>query len=60
MKKATAKKRAPRNRTMELSNTERQFYQNSILTLTRPVHEREVENRIIAQNLLEALDYLPA
>ncbi len=59
MKKATTKKRAPRNRTMELSNTERQFYHNNILTLTRPVHEREIENRIIAQNLLETLAYLP-
>ncbi|MDI6850159.1 MAG: site-specific DNA-methyltransferase [Candidatus Saccharicenans sp.] len=51
--------RAPRNRTLVLTEKEKQKYRAGLLRLRCPVELREVENRTICQDVFEALDYLP-
>lgn len=53
------KKRAPRNRTIELVSEERQKFRGRLLRLSQPVSLKEVENRTICQDVFETLDYLP-
>lgn len=53
------KARAPRNRTLTLSEEEIQKYRERLLRLERTVSVAEVENRTICQDVFEALDYLP-
>ncbi|MDI6698015.1 MAG: site-specific DNA-methyltransferase [Candidatus Saccharicenans sp.] len=51
--------RAPRNRTLVLTEKEKQKYRAGLLRLRHPVEVREVENRTICQDVFEALGYLP-
>lgn len=60
MSEMTSANRAPRNRTVTLSESEMRAYQQNLLTISRPATASQVENRIIAQDLFEILDYLPA
>ena len=53
------KKRAPRNRTITLSNSERQFYRSRLLHLTNSANLEELANQTIHQDLFEVLDWLP-
>ncbi len=55
-----AKKRAPRNRTLTLSEAERARYRQRLLTLSGPVSLAAVCNRTICQDVFEVLDWLPA
>jgi len=57
--KSTAKKRAPRNRTISLSDAERQRYQARLSHLTSPVTLAEIVDKTIHQDLFEILDWLP-
>ena len=53
------KDRAPRNRTITLSESDRANYSTRLLKLTNKVSASEVENRTIHQDLFEVLDFLP-
>ena len=53
------KKRAPRNRTLTLTEGEKEIYRNHLLTLSSRVSIGEIQNSTLHQNLFEAIDYLP-
>lgn len=53
------RQRAPRNRTITLSDQERQFYQGRLLRLTRAATLAEIVNKTIHQDLFETLEWLP-
>lgn len=59
MTKSIQKKRAPRNRTITLSDADRQFYKSRLLHLTNYVPPDQIVNRTIHQDLFEILDLLP-
>ena len=52
--------RAPRNRTITLSDAERERYGSRLLTLQGPVQLDAILDRTIHQNTLAVLDYLPS
>lgn len=54
------KERATRNRTLTLSEAERCFYQQQLLTLNASVTVHEVVDKIICQDVFAVLDWLPA
>ncbi len=51
--------RAPRNRTIALSDEERQLYRNGLLRLLGPVELDEIQDRTINQDLFTILGWLP-
>ncbi|PSB35857.1 DNA-methyltransferase [Stenomitos frigidus] len=53
------KKRAPRNRTIVLSDDERSVYRQTLLQLNQPATLDDIVNRTIHQDLLSALRWLP-
>lgn len=53
------KDRAPRNRTLTLSEAEYLKYQQRLLQLDRPVVLEDVIDRTIHQNLLQVVNFLP-
>ncbi|MCK6626922.1 MAG: site-specific DNA-methyltransferase [Anaerolineae bacterium] len=55
----TAKVRAPRNRTLTLSEAEKTVYQTRLLRLNSPAAIETILNQTICQNLLEVVEYLP-
>ncbi|HEX9921179.1 MAG TPA: DNA methyltransferase [Anaerolineae bacterium] len=57
--KTTQTKRAPRNRTITLSDEDRQLYKSRLLHLTNDVTLDQIVNRTIHQDLFEILDWLP-
>ncbi len=59
MAKEITKQRAPRNRTITLSDSERDKYKKRLLILDRPVSLDEILNKTIHQDVFEVLDYLP-
>ncbi len=56
---AQPKSRAPRNRTLTLSNADRDRFRSRLLTLDGAVSLAAVENRIIRQDVFSVLDWLP-
>lgn len=54
-----SKVRAPRNRTLTLSEPERSQFLNRLLKLTQKVSVEAILNRTVCQNLLQAMPYLP-
>ncbi len=52
--------RAPRNRTIALTETERQCYRARLIRLHGPATLAEIVNRTICQDVFEILDWLPA
>lgn len=54
-----SKKRAPLNRTLTLSDEEIQNYKAKLLKLDTRLDEKDLENRIINQNIFDVLDLLP-
>lgn len=56
----TGKQRAPRNRTLTLSRDEMEHYRSKVSRLSGPVALREIENRLLNQDLFEILSWLPA
>lgn len=59
MRTARNKERAPRNRTITLSDGERDRYAQRLLRLTRPASAAELENKTVNEDLWRVLDYLP-
>ena len=51
---------APRNRTIQLTEAERQQYQARLLRLDRPTAPENLLDRTICQDLFTALEFLPA
>lgn len=51
--------RAPRNRSITLTEAEKERYAERLLTLTAPVELEAVRDRIICGDIFEVLDYLP-
>lgn len=54
-----AKTRAPRNRTINLTQSQRDFYKAQLVRLSGPVKISEILNRTICQDVFEILDWLP-
>jgi site-specific DNA-methyltransferase (adenine-specific) len=52
--------RAPRNRTLRLTEDEIELYRQSLIRLENPAAEKEILNRIVCQNTFETLPFLPA
>lgn len=57
--KNSAKQRAALNRTLTLTPTELKKYSSGLLTLNKKVKAKDLTDRIINQNLFEAVKYLP-
>jgi site-specific DNA-methyltransferase (adenine-specific) len=53
------KYRAGRNRTITINNAEKERFRKDLNILVRPADVNAVTNKIIAQNVFEALDFLP-
>ena len=53
------KVKAPRNKTIDLSTAEVNFYRTRLRHLHNRVDSQEIKNRTINQDLFEVLDYLP-
>jgi len=53
------KKRAPRNRTIQLTDDERKKYAKQLIQLTKPTSLDTILNRTIWQDMFEVLSYLP-
>ncbi|MHC4424000.1 MAG: DNA-methyltransferase [Planctomycetota bacterium] len=53
-----SKVRAPRNRTVTLSEAERKQYSNDLIRISKPAQINAVENKIINQDIFEILDFL--
>jgi len=52
-------KRAPRNRTITLSSSEKKQYWQQLLKITNSTVLEQVLNRVINQNIFEIVDYFP-
>ena len=59
MEKKSGKKKAPLNRTVELTPAEVKKFTKDLIQLKNNVEEREIENKIINQNIFEVLEHLP-
>ena len=53
------KKRAPRNRTITLTDAELSHYEKKLLYLNKKPQFSDIINRIINQNTFKIFDYLP-
>jgi len=51
--------RAPRNRTISLLDSERKTYQDNLLKIALPVSLEQILNKVINQDFLEVIDFLP-
>ena len=59
MKDNALKQRAPRNRTIALSDAELSNLKKRLIKISKHVSLKEIENKTIHQDTFEALDYLP-
>lgn len=55
-----AKQRAPRNRTITISDVERAKYKSHLMTLTGKADVCEITNKIVSQDLFSILNFLPS
>ncbi|HCY77158.1 MAG TPA: site-specific DNA-methyltransferase [Ignavibacteriales bacterium] len=55
----TEKKRAPLNRTINISNQEIEFYKKRLVKLNSKTNPADVFGKVINQDLFEALNFLP-
>ena len=53
------KQRAPRNRTLSLTDEESAFYRLRLLHLCKPINPTSLLDRTICQDVLEAVGFLP-
>ncbi len=56
---AAEKNRAPRNKTIVLTEAERQLYQSRLVRLCKPVGVEDILNRTICQDVFEITHWLP-
>jgi site-specific DNA-methyltransferase (adenine-specific) len=59
MSNSINKKRAPFNRTITLTDDEIKKYKKDLINLSSGLNERQLQNKIINQDLFKALDYFP-
>lgn len=59
MTEEISKKRAPRNRTITLSENGREKYRKRLIKINKPVSLDEILNKTIHQDIFEVLNYLP-
>jgi len=59
MKDKELKQRAPRNRTITLSDRDMRDFRKRLIKINKPVSLEEIENKTIHQDIFEALNYLP-
>lgn len=59
MSENPSKKRAPRNRTITLSESEKEKYRKRLIKINKPVSVDEILNKTIHQDIFDVLDYLP-
>ena len=59
MTEKSCKHKAPRNRTLQVSEAEIAQLREKLIRLSAPVQKAEIENTTIQQNAMEALDYFP-
>jgi site-specific DNA-methyltransferase (adenine-specific) len=52
--------RAPRNRTITLSDKEKEDYRHKLLKIDKPVSVEQILNRVINQDIFEVVDFLPS
>ncbi len=52
--------RAPRNRTITLSNKERENYRPKLSKIDSPVSVEQILNKVINQDIFEVVDFLPS
>lgn len=55
----TTKQRAPRNRTIDLSESERAKYKKKLIKIDKPVSVDDILNMTIQQDIFDVLDHLP-
>ena len=60
MNKNLIKKRAPRNRTIDLDDNERKKYKKRLIKIDKDVSIEEILNKTIHQDIFEVLDYMPS
>ncbi len=53
------KRRAPRNRTITLTESERRFYRSRLIQLSGPAPLEEIIDHTICQDVFELIDWLP-
>ncbi|MBI9072481.1 MAG: site-specific DNA-methyltransferase [Melioribacteraceae bacterium] len=53
------KTKAPQNRTINLSENEREIYSQKLISISEKVSYREIKNKTINQDLFEVIDFLP-
>jgi site-specific DNA-methyltransferase (adenine-specific) len=53
------KTRAARNRTITLSQPEREYYREELLRISKPVGINTIENKVVNYDIFEILDFLP-
>lgn len=59
MKDDAIKQRAPRNRTITLSDGDISHLKKRLVKINKPVSIKEIENKTIHQDIFQTLDYLP-
>lgn len=59
MKNHPFKKKAPYNRTLTLNDREKESFKKELIQLSSPVTLKDIENKVINQDLFSALNYLP-
>jgi len=52
--------RAPRNRTITLSDGEKENYRHKLLNINSPLSLKQILNRVINQDIFEAVEFLPS
>ena len=60
MKREATIKRAPRNRTITLSEVEKETYLQRLIRVTEPVALDRILNKVINQDIFSVLDFLPS
>jgi site-specific DNA-methyltransferase (adenine-specific) len=58
--RSTDKIRAPRNRTITLSEAEKHRYLGDLTSISQPLKARAAENTMVNQDIFAVLDFLPA
>ena len=59
MSNNATRQRAPRNRTIDLSENEQAKYKNKLIKIYKPVSVDKILNTTIQQDIFDVLDYLP-
>lgn len=52
--------KAPRNKTITLSDKEREMYRQRLLKIDKFVSTNQILNKVISQDIFEVVDFLPA